>query len=207
MSSISSPTVFLIRHARTALNDPANERVRAYSDIPISFEGKQGLEKTAEFLKKEGYPVTRILSSPLQRTIMTAEIIAQAVGARVFPNHGLLPWNLGNLSGEPIKNAAAQMEYYQNNPDIKVPGGESYKDFYARWNWEFEKMLVYAETHPTEVLSGVVHSRNLLALPSILGSKDIGEVPVKGGPGPESVTKVTLSDDDWKMEVIWDISQ
>lgn len=199
------PELLLVRHGRTELNDPANEKIRGYSDIPISFVGKQGVEEAAEFLSKQNFPVHRILSSPLQRGILTASIIAEELSAKVIPNQGLLPWNLGALSGQPVKEVAPKMDYLQEFPDIKAPEGESYREFYTRWMDTLDMMMFYSLKHSDEVLIGVVHSRNLLALPSILGSRQIGDVPVKGGPGPESVTRVFQDDSgDWKFETIWD---
>jgi len=203
MSFISEPTILLVRHGRTELNEPADERIRGHADVPISFEGKEGSKKTAKFLRDVGYPITRIISSPLQRAVMTAKLLSQ--DAKVLPNNGLSPWDLGKLTGEPVKEISSQMDWYQHHPQVEVPGGESYQDFYDRWSLALEKMFAYAKANPLEVLVGVVHSRNLLALPSIIGSKGIGSVPVKGGPGPESVTKLTYQDDTWTTEVVWDI--
>lgn len=203
----AEPTVLLIRHGKTELNDPSNERIRGYSDVPISFEGKQGILRTAKFIKKGKFPIVRILSTPLQRGIMTSALIAEVTDAKVIPEHGLLPWNLGKLTGEAIATAATKMNYLQDFPEVKAPDGESYRDFYERWSEALEKMLVYAEAHPEETLVGVVHSRNLLALPSILGNTGIGDVPVKGGPGPESVTQLYKDGEEWKLKVIYDDSK
>ena len=203
MSSISEPTILLVRHGRTELNAPADERIRGHADVPISFEGKQNVLQTSKFLKTVGYPIKKILSSPLQRAIMTANLLVP--DAKVVPNQGLTPWDLGKLTGEPVKTIASDMNWYQHHPGVEVPGGESYQAFYDRWSYALEKMFAYARSNPLEALVGVVHSRNLLALPSIIGSKGIGSVPVKGGPGPESVTKLTLQDDTWVMDVVWDI--
>ena len=195
-----TPTVLLVRHAETALNDPENERIRGYSDVPIDHEGIAKTEEIGKFLKD--FPVIHILASPLQRAMMTASIIAKHTSATVAPNRGLLPWNLGDYTEQPIKEVASKMDYLQEYPDIKAPNGESYRQFYDRWTEALENMLSYAEKHQQEALVGVVHSRNLLALPSILGSKKIGDVPVKGGPAPASVTKVHKNG-SWKFEVIY----
>lgn len=198
-------TILLIRHARTELNDPSNEKIRGYADIPISFEGKEATKRTAEFVKGLGLPIQRILSTPLQRGIMTAHLIGQQFDAKIIPNDGLLPWNLGKLMGQPVKDVAARMDYLQEFPDIKAPEGESYRAFYSRWTDALDLMMFYATAHPDEVVVGVVHSRNLLALPSILGERQIGDVPVKGGPGPESVTRLDSDESNtWSMKLIWD---
>jgi broad specificity phosphatase PhoE len=203
MTFTNEPTILLVRHGRTPFNAAAEERVRGHSDIPISAEGKQGVLKTAKFLEQLDYPIKKILSSPLQRAIMTAHLLSPA--ARIIPNNGLTPWDLGKLTGEPIKEIATDINWYQHHPDVVVPNGESYQAWYDRWSRALDKMFIYARSNPMEVVLGVVHSRNLLALPSILGSTGVGSVPVKGGPGPESVTKLTYQDDSWVAETIWDI--
>jgi broad specificity phosphatase PhoE len=199
------PEILLVRHGRTELNDPSNEKIRGYSDVPISYEGKRGTLEAAEFIAKQKFPIQRILSTPLQRGIMTASLIAEKINAKVIPNQGLLPWNLGHLTGKPVSEAAKVMDYLQEFFDIKAPEGESYRSFYTRWAETIDLMLFYAEQHPDETLVAVVHSRNLLALPSILGDRQIGDVPVKGGPGPESITRISHDDNgNWKFETIWD---
>lgn len=199
----------LIRHGRTEMNDPQNEKIRGFSDIPLSFEGKEGVNQAGEFVRKQGYSIQRILSTPLQRGIQTASIVAEKLGgAKIIPNQGLTPWNLGKLMGEPVKEVAHKMDYLQEFPDIKAPDGESYRQFYDRWTDALDLMMFYSIAHPDETLVGVVHSRNLLALPSILGSRSVGDVPVKGGPGPESVTRV-YSDDSgkWKYEMLFQLDK
>lgn len=195
------PTILLVRHAETALNDPSNERVRGYSDVPIDHNGVRKTEEIGKFLKD--FPVVHIFSSPLQRALLSAQIIGNAVGATVVPNRGCLPWNLGDYTEKPIAEVGPKMDHLQNYPDIKAPNGESYRQFYDRWTEALENMLAFAELHRQENLLGVVHSRNLLSLPSILGSKKIGDVPVKGGPNPASVTRV-YKDGKWKFEVIYE---
>lgn len=202
-----TPQVLLVRHAPTALNESSVEAIRGHSDIPISGEGAEHLKQTGHFLSERHYPIRRILTSPFQRAVMTAEIIAECVGgAKVVPSQDLSPWDLGEMTGKLIKDVAPKMNHYQALPDLKVPQGESYRDFFDRWTTGLLQMLEYAKHHVDEVLVGVVHSRNLLALPSILGNRGIGNVPVKGGPEPCSVTRIYLPEasDDWKFQLLFE---
>lgn len=198
----TNPTVLIVRHGITEMNDPANERVRGYSDVPLSFEGKMGVLETGNFLFEQKFNIAHMISSPLQRAMMTASLIS-AGNAEIKPDNRLLPWNLGRLMGQPVKEVAEEMNYLQAYPMIKAPEGESYQDFYTRWSEGLDSLKKFAEAHPDEAVVGVVHSRNLLALPSILGNKDIGDVPIKGGPAPASVTAVTKDGDDWSFKLLW----
>lgn len=200
-----NPTVLLIRHGETSLNDPKNEKLRGYSDIPLSVDGERNVKLASQWLADQKLPITKILSSPLQRAIMTASIIAEPYQAKVTPCNGLLPWNLGKLTGQPIKTAAKQLDYYQEYPDLKIPEGESYRKFYERWADALDNMLEWTEKNLDMPLVGTVHSRNLLALPSILGDRNIGDVPVKGGPPPQSITKIEQVNGEWKMSLLWKV--
>jgi broad specificity phosphatase PhoE len=184
------------------MNDPKNERIRGYSDVPLSYEGKLAAEATGEFLAKTKMNICHVISSPLQRAIMTSNLVTQG-DALVKPDKRLLPWNLGKLMGEPVKAVAPKMDFLQEYPDLTAPEGESYREFYDRWTRGLDAMMAYAIDHSDEVLVGVVHSRNLLAMPSILGDRNIGDVPVKGGPSPASVVQLTYVKGTWHKKLIW----
>lgn len=186
------------------MNDPGNEKIRGYSDIPLSYEGKKGIEATAQFLKDGKFPIVHILSSPLQRAMMTSQLVA-GDRARVIPHQGLLPWNLGRYTEQPVKEVADKMNHLQSMPDLKAPEGESYRSFYERWGDTLDRMLEFVTKESDEILVGVVHSRNLLALPSILGNKEIGDVPVKGGPDPGAVVEISKKPGgEWEIKTIWE---
>lgn len=198
-----NPTFLLVRHGTTELNDPKNERLRGFSDVPLSHEGRGIIEVTKKFIRDTGYPVQRVVTSPLQRAVQTASILADGV-AQVYPNKSLLPWNLGDLAGKLVKDIVPRLDHLQELPDLKVTNGESYRTFFNRWTAAVKRLQVYSQVHTDEVLVGVVHSRNVLALASIVGDHPIGDVPVKGGPRPGSVIRISKPDGEWIMDVIHD---
>lgn len=198
-------TVLLVRHAETALNDPNDEKLRGFSDVPIDREGVEKTKQVGKWLAASGYPIRNVIYSPLQRAAMTASIISEATSAKIRPNRELLPWDLGSYSEKSLKEVLPKMKKLQQFVDIKAPEGESYSEFFARWSDGLNKMLDYAEAHPDETLVGVVHSRNLLALDTILNNGEIGSVPAKGGPPPSSVTLLHKDGDNWKQEVVFKI--
>ena len=203
-TSTNNPQLLIVRHGPTTANDPSTEAIRGHSDIPLSNEGIEHIKQTAKFLKKSGFPIRRLLCSPLQRSMMTAQIVADELSAKIHPIFYLTPWSLGDLTGKSIKEVAPKMNEFQHHPDIKVPNGESYRDFYNRWTDGLERMLQFAEENLDQMLVGITHSRNVLALPSILGTRQIGDVPVKGGPAPGAVIRLHKIDDDWKYQVIFE---
>lgn len=194
---------FLVRHGATEMNDPANERIRGYSDIPVSSFGMEEVKQAAKFL--EPFPVRRVLCSPLQRCVMTAHCIAELHNAKVVPTRGLLPWNVGDYQEQPVTEVGPKMDKLQEHPDIRAPHGESYREFFDRWMDAFYAMQRYAETNVGDILVGVIHSRNMLALQTILDGGEMGDVPVKGGPPNAAVVRVYLDGPDWKHEVLFAI--
>lgn len=195
------PTIYLIRHGNTALNDPKDERLRGWSDVPLNGEGLDHAAKSAERLREFG--VRHLLASDLQRAMMTAYVIGERCSLTPKPTRGLRPWNLGDFTEKPLKEIITDLNYYQEFVNIRVPGGESYAEFYRRWEDTIDRIMTLAMAHPDEPLAAVTHSRNLLSLPSILGNTGMGDVPVKGGPEPAQIVKLTARHgDDFKMEII-----
>src|SRR5690348_9012570 len=109
MSSTSDPHFLLVRHGITMLNDPSSEAIRGHSDIPLSEDGILLTRQVAEFISKQHYSITKILSSHLQRAVMTANIISEATGGKVLPTKLLSPWDLGSLTGKRITEVAPKM--------------------------------------------------------------------------------------------------
>lgn len=192
--------LFLVRHGETDFNDPP-EKIRAWSDIPLNHNGEAAAEAAGELLLH--FPIVQIVASDLQRTIMTAAILSEVLGGLpVKACRGLRPWNVGDLTGKPISEIAPELNRLQAHPNEKAPNGESYGEFYNRASETIEKLMAWVKTHPSKDIVAVTHSRELLALPTILGSKKIGDVPVKGGPAPGQIVRVTVDGDKYHMEVL-----
>jgi broad specificity phosphatase PhoE len=69
--------VYLARHGRTALN--AEDRLRGLSDPPLDEVGLAEVARLATVLAEQNPTV--VISSPLQRAVLTAEMIGAAAGA------------------------------------------------------------------------------------------------------------------------------
>jgi probable phosphoglycerate mutase len=71
---------YFIRHGQTDWN--AIGRMQGQSDIPLNATGLQQAKEAAE--KFVGLDIDRIVSSPLKRASVTAQIICDRIGARIF---------------------------------------------------------------------------------------------------------------------------
>ena len=88
--------LILGRHRHTPLNSPgADERLRAWLDVPLD---EQGLREAAETAKRlTNYPIEVIYCSDLRRARQTAEVLRRRVKAPVTATKELRPWNLVRL--------------------------------------------------------------------------------------------------------------
>lgn len=117
--TINTQHVLLIRHGRTALN--AEGRIRGLADPELDPTGIEEAHATANALRPLG--ITRLLSSPLQRAVATARIIAEATDAEhlvdpAFNDRDYGPWT-GHVKTEVIQ----QWGSIDNAPGVEPESG------------------------------------------------------------------------------------
>lgn len=194
----NEPRILLVRHSNTTYDD----KVDALLDPPLDEEGIERLKRTIKFIHEGDFNFKRIVSSPLQRALLTASMI-NGDKARITTSNGALPWNLGDLMGKPSAVVRSRIEYLESYPDLKAPHGEAYRTFYNRWAAFLDKIMQYAETKPEEAIVVATHSRNIDALQSIIGGAPIGDV--KELTPEASVTLLAKNGvSDWSYKLIWE---
>lgn len=103
MLDSSASRVILVRHGRTAFN--AEGRLRGLANPPLDDIGIAEARATAAALRP--LEIDRVLSSPLQRAVRTAAIIAEASGVShvtdpAFNDRDCGPWT-GHLKADVIR--------------------------------------------------------------------------------------------------------
>jgi broad specificity phosphatase PhoE len=177
------PTILLIRHAITKLNE--QKRIRAWSDVDIDpGKGRDDTLKTAARL--QNLPISEIVTSDLTRAEQTGQILANQLFVPTSSDRNLRPWNLGKFEGSKFDEVKDDMNHYIEHPNKEVPGGEKFNDFLARWQEGLQGLVSKAMNSDTGVIAGVTHSRNIEATRYMLsGSKDT-EALVKANTVPPS---------------------
>ncbi|HEV3078877.1 MAG TPA: histidine phosphatase family protein, partial [Gemmataceae bacterium] len=148
-----SVTLTLVRHASTAMNsdEAGAERVRAWMDLPLSKAGKEEAESTARELRKVDIDV--IFHSDLERASATAKAISRTTGAELVEMRKLRPWDLGEMTGKPVKDVAGDIEKYACElPDRAVPGGESFDTFRQRVFSGLKAIVSYNAAQPAVIV-------------------------------------------------------
>ena len=124
---------FMVRHGRAVSNK--NGIVSSWpevnGDIHLTEEGHAKVMETAATLKKEG--VNLIVSSDLNRTKQTAELLKEATGAELAFDERLRELDFGEYNGRKIEDYEALFpNYWIDKIDKAPPGGETLTDVRAR---------------------------------------------------------------------------
>lgn len=188
--------ILLVRHGNTTYD----KKVDAMLDPPMDDDGVQKLKRTKDFLCDSGYNYPRIVSSPLQRTMLAAHIIANG-NHQITPNIAALPWHLGDLQGKLNTLVGPDIDHLLEFPEMRAPHGESYQTFFTRWTNFLSKIMQYSETKREDIVV-TTHSRNINALQEFIDGAPLGHVTETT---PEA--SVTLLDrneyGEWFYDKIW----
>lgn len=156
--------LLLIRHGQTLHNTQG--LISGRSDIPINEIGHQQAKLMAKRVKAE-YAVDVLYASPLQRTMQTAEYLAQTFQLPVIPNPDLIEYEFGDLSesSESIlktKNPALSKQvdawnegdFSDNLIRPHIPGSEPIDELKNRIRTFTDLIL---KKHPGQLVAAVSH--------------------------------------------------
>ncbi len=143
---VDSPltTVILVRHGRTHLTESKKISGRGGENPHLSELGRQDAHKVAEALKAIGNsgqyaylsPPSVIISSPIQRTVDTANIIANSLGLAVTLDRDVEEISFGDWDG--LTNEAVSAAWpeqwlaWRGSWTVSPPNGENLADFDER---------------------------------------------------------------------------
>ncbi len=169
--------LILVRHGETHWNE-AGLVQGGDSDIELNDTGLEQARKLAAFLESE--PITAILSSPLQRAIATAEVIANHHQLPVEIDQGLRELKVGDLEGMSVSNLRTTfsrflLQWWQDGEAMKLPNGESLVELQQRAWKVIESLLERHKTSPehSEGTTVVVVSHYFVTLAIILKGLDL----------------------------------
>jgi broad specificity phosphatase PhoE len=169
--------LILIRHGETYWNH--ERRVQGgESDIELNDTGLEQARKLASFLENE--PITAILSSPLQRAIATAQVIASHHQLPVEVDQGLRELKVGELEGMSVSNLSTTfsqflMQWWQEGGPMKLPNGESLVELQQRAWKAVERLLERHKSNPehNEGTTVIIVSHYFVTLAIILKALDL----------------------------------
>jgi broad specificity phosphatase PhoE len=137
---------FFIRHGETELNNPPDgkEKFRGDLDVPLNADGKAQAEEIPGYLA--AYKLSALYHSGMQRTAQTLLPLEKAKRMKSAKLDNLDSLNTGDFSGLPKSDENREkMEYYRNNPEVTIPGGESVQHFRDRVDPAILKVIKVGE--------------------------------------------------------------
>jgi broad specificity phosphatase PhoE len=182
----------LIRHTTT---DDVDDRLAGRIDTPLNEIGFGNARKLADLLCHSR--ISAIYSSPMQRTMQTAEALGNACGLPVQPEEAFIQVNYGDWQSVPYEELRENPAWrsFITSPGGQVPGGEHIDDVIQRVTYRLDSLsavqdednVVVIVTHGSIIRFTLAHylglptgnSNRLKVLPgSVNGLRLGGRMPI-----------------------------
>ncbi len=139
--------LLLVRHGETIWNSQRKVQGGAV-DTPLSELGLRQIGRMAEVLRDE--PIDVIISSPLQRAVLTAQSIAKYHSLPIQTNPDLKEVNVGEFDGLctldiPVSFTEMLLDWWKGGRE-RLPGGESFQELQDR-TWAVVRPYIENRAH------------------------------------------------------------
>lgn len=150
------PVFLLIRHGENEYVKKGRLAGRL-PGVHLNKNGQAQAKLLAERLAEA--PIKAIYSSPLERTIETAQPLAEKLGLEVVPCPGLIEIDFGEWQDQKLKGLSRTKlwKVVQGAPSVmRFPGGETFADAQRRICAQLESLA--AQHDPKDLVACVSHS-------------------------------------------------
>jgi broad specificity phosphatase PhoE len=169
--------VYAVRHGETALN--AANKFRGSANPPLNKHGFADAHNLAEMFGN--ISLGCIICSDKLRAVQTAETIGKEKDLMIHKSENLRALNVGDFSGQDRnKENTEALQYYLNNPDEPIPGGESLNEFQNRINPCILEAVELSEDYGIPVML-VCHSSIIHQIGTLLHGDHTHELVEPGG--------------------------
>jgi len=164
---MGEPTVtLLLRHGQTPMSVERRYAGRSpKTDVPLTDAGVQQAAAAAKRLASAG--IGAIVSSPLQRTVRTAEEVAAVTGVPVVTDDGFRETDFGVWEGltfaEVRERWPSELTAWLADPEVAPPGGESFAQVSERVTAALHRVLAERERQTVLIVSHVTPIKTLVA--------------------------------------------
>ncbi|GAA4628669.1 bifunctional RNase H/acid phosphatase [Actinoallomurus vinaceus] len=157
-------TTLLLRHGETPFS--GERRFAGTGDIPLTDTGLAQARAAGKALTGRGIDV--IVTSPLKRTLQTAQEIAQVIDVPVRTEDDLRETDFGDWEGytfaEVRERWPAELDAWLADPSVAPPYGESFDATVKRVRTARDKLLVRYRKQTVLVVSHVTPIKTLVRL-------------------------------------------
>jgi probable phosphoglycerate mutase len=161
--------ITLIRHGETKAN--VEGLFHGITNTRLTQRGLAQAERVAHRLSETHERASAIYSSPLDRAVQTAEVVAGRLSMALRIDPSLQEIDLGEWEGLPFHQLDTEhrlLENLRSDPDYAPHGGESLRQVADRATGAIRRIV---EDHPSEQIVLISHGGALCcALASLLGT-------------------------------------
>ena len=153
----SQTRIYLLRHGETVNTSDGRFRYNGHTDVDVTNRGIAQLEQQAEALKK--YPICRVYSSDLIRSLKGAQAIAKVVSAETHNDERLKEIHSGRWEALTVDEVQDQFpgefeERYSDIVNFRIPGGENLIDARMRSSAAINELV---KMHKGQEIAIVAH--------------------------------------------------
>ena len=153
----------LLRHGQTPMS--VQKRYAGRTDVPLTDVGAQQAAAAAKRLASAD--LGAIVTSPLLRTVQTAQAVAAVTGVPVVTDEGFRETDFGAWEGltfaEVQERWPAEVTAWLADPEVAPPGGESFTDVSARVTAALDRVLATQAGQTVLIVSHVTPIKMLIA--------------------------------------------
>ena len=165
--------IYLIRHGETDWN--LNDQLQGQADTPLNDQGRRQALETAQKLKELNIHFDRVISSPLDRAIETAEIISQINRENFEIDDRLMEISYGPLEGTHFEDIPKDMFAFFRDPvHVAAPAGiEAISDVIKRQADFIEALRIEHSDDTVLISTHGIAMRGMIGYLANLHGKDI----------------------------------
>ena len=193
----------VVRHGETQWN--IESRIQGHRDSPLTPTGVAQAEAIAARLWQERFDA--LVSSDLGRALQTAQAIARVCGHEVVADPRLRERNFGEGEGMTYGDVDyrwpdAFSRVRETDPDFRIPGGESRRQFHERIHDAFVSL---AAQHDGRRVTVVCHGGVLAALFRLVHDIPVAR-PHAIAIANASYNAIAFESDAWAIEAWGDVA-
>lgn len=128
---------YVARHGTTVLNQ--EDRFRGPLNIDLDAKGRQDAQELSSFFER--IKLGGIISSPKNRAMETALTIGEHRDLHPHIEPALASWNVGYMAGQLKSDYKQDITHFAENPEQRIPEGESLDEFRKRVRPMFAKAI------------------------------------------------------------------
>jgi broad specificity phosphatase PhoE len=168
---------FFVRHGDTDLND--QDKFRGDEDIPLNENGRAQAEELIPLFSAREFSAA--FHSSRQRTAQTLQPLMDAKGMKSATLSKLDSLNTGDFTGLPKNDEnKKKLEWYRENPDVVIPGGESVAHFRKRVDPKINMIIRKGEEAGKPTIASV-HGSVMREISRLFHNGDYNAVKVEPG--------------------------